>query len=109
MSPVSSDRMPAGELFLPAYRYKEPTGSALLLVWCPWCKGVHSHGDTGSAIERRGPHCWVASPPRPKSYALVPVSRVTSTRHIPRSSVAETIALSRILAAGAKCMLAETR
>jgi hypothetical protein len=90
------DRLPsAGEIYLPAYR----CSSKRLLVRCPWCDEVHSHGDTGGAIERRGSHCIDPCPLAHRGYALIIVGRVASWRMVPRLDPADAVELSEVLRA----------
>lgn len=90
------------EEFVPAYRIRREDGGISLVFRCPYCRGVHSHGqpaeETGVADHSRAAHChdkrsrWFGS-----GYRLLVVGSVAATTRLPRVSAGEIASLNEAL------------
>jgi hypothetical protein len=92
MRPMSKSSPDAASVivdpFIPAFRIRKGSSCAVCFR-CPSCGRVHAHGCAdGYPIQPRGSHC-----PRPElgwtSYRLIVVGEISSTRMLPRLSVAD--------------------
>lgn len=90
------------EDLIPAYRVKRDDGGTSLMFRCPHCRAVHSHGEPDgerSVLTGRVAGCHdPRSPWFGRSYRLMIVGSVRSSRQLPLCTAADIAALNESVA-----------